>query len=191
MSKILPIMTLTLSIVVAGACLGVGVSDYVDAGGPAPDAAQESTGQDEETVRGLAAEFVRVMSLRNAVSFDRLNEILADDFMHVNNTGEYGKGKAACLLIFKKILESIKQHFVYFDQRYEVRSVTVCSDTAVLFGKANMIGHTKESMRPYWQAAWITLVFQKGDAGWQLISETRVSSGKLPGRETAGQDRQQ
>jgi len=146
----------------------------------APWTARGADAADQTLVRSLAQEYVRAYSTRSPTPAKRLEQLLAEDFVAVFSVGKIAEGKAANMRRYREALAQIAQAFTSMTVDYDIRSIRLEGQAAIVFGLITMQGRLKEGDRPYRRDVWETLVFRRTPSGWLLCHEhaTRAAAGK-------------
>lgn len=131
---------------------------------------------DRHAVRKLAKEFVGAFDPRNATGPMRLNDVVADDVVGVMSWGQLVRGKEALLELYARDRAEIRKNFNEFGINYDIQSVRLLGDGAVVFGKLTIKGRAKENNERVEREVWETLVFRRDTEGWRVVEEhsTRV-----------------
>jgi metallo-beta-lactamase class B len=130
---------------------------------------------DSETLRRLAQEFVATFQSKEPTPIERFAELLADDVIAIQHSGEVVEGK-------KNLVEYYREHTAQLlaavdDSKlaWDGMSVKLMGDGAVVFGKLKMSAREKEGGKTKRFAVWETLVFRKEASGWRVIEETSTT----------------
>lgn len=125
----------------------------------------------EQEIRRLAEHFFAACRPDPRGDYERFAELLAKDVLAVGPWGYAPLGGRDALLRWHK-QDRPKQSvpFENYDLTYDVESVRVLGDAAVVFGKAHFGGKLKSGNEGR-AANWETLVFRREPAGWQIVHE--------------------
>ena len=126
-----------------------------------------SSPDDEKAVRKLADEFITAFRLSSSVptAIARLEEIFADDICQITMGGEVIRGKKNNLLFYRDAWQKRQADLRVFTKRYDIQSVKISCDLAVVFGRVEGEGRRKDAIEPFGIDFMETLVFQKIDGG--------------------------
>jgi hypothetical protein len=157
----------------------------------------QSKPDDEETVRRLSQELVAAFRLNNPTPIARLEEIFADDFRQISMDGKLIQGKQDNLLYYRRSQQKKQENWKSYAVRYEIQSVKISCDLAVVFGKVEGEGRRKDVLEVIGRDFMETLVFQKNNNKWCLIQEQSTgikkrgkhSKAEEPAAEETGQAR--
>jgi ketosteroid isomerase-like protein len=131
----------------------------------------QSKPDDEKTVRQLSQEFVAAFRLNNPTTIARLEEIIADDFCQISMDGKLIQGKKDNLLYYRRSQQRKQENWKSYAVRYEIQSVKISCDLAVVLGKIEAEGRRKDAPEAIGRDFMETLVFQKNNDKWYLIQE--------------------
>ncbi len=147
----------------------------------APAAAVEETKKtaasnpdDEKAVRQLANEFIAVICSYDAVPITKLEEIFADDFCQMTMDGKVIQGKRDNLFFYRSKREKNKTQLRSQTGRYDIWSVKMSRDLAVVLGKVEAQKWFKDAPEPKKGNFWETLIFQKINGKWYLVEEQSI-----------------
>jgi len=130
-----------------------------------------SNANDEKLVRRVVQEFIDAFGTDVRTPLERLKEIMADEFIQIGTNGILYEGRDGNLEVYEKSMEEIRTAFSSFALAYDIATVRVSGNGAVVFGKLIMEGRFKEADAPYRREIWETLVFRRDEAGWRLVQE--------------------
>ena len=130
-----------------------------------------SNPDDEKTIRRLSKEFVAAFRLNNPTPITRLEEIFADDFCQISMSGEVIRGKQDNLSYYRQAQQKKRLNWKSYAVRYEIQSVKISCDLAVVFGRVEGEGRHKNVPKPIGREFMETLVFQRIDGKWRLVQE--------------------
>ncbi len=119
----------------------------------------------------LAQAYVGFFRTENPTPPQELDRMLGEKLLSLTSNGELLEGKTVVLGAYRKSMEEIREQFAKWTVDFEVRSVRVLANAAVVFGKIVMTGRLKEGDKPYRREVWETLVFERSSAGWQIVQE--------------------
>ena len=100
-------------------------------------------GEDEQDVRTLAEEFVGFFCIDGGTPLSRLQEMLADDFGHVESNGKVIHGKENATRFISDAVAHFRNGFDSFEETPDVLFSTVWGDAAVVVVKLDMRGSGK------------------------------------------------
>jgi len=130
-----------------------------------------SAREDFATVFKLAQAYVGFFRAEDPTPPEQLDRMLAEKVLSLTSNGKLLEGKRAVLGAYRKSMEEVRKQFANWTVDFEVRSVRVLADAAVVFGKIAMTGRLKETDKPYRREVWETLLFERSPAGWRIIQE--------------------
>lgn len=134
---------------------------------------REAAGQGpatEQEIRGLAEQFYAACRPDPRGDYERFAALLADDVLAAGPYGDRLGGKDALLKWHKNDRPRQSAAFDTYDLTYDVESVRLLGDAAVVFGKAHFGGMLKSGKEGR-AANWETLVFRREPAGWRIVHE--------------------
>lgn len=141
--------------------------------------AQHSQGSEpqEQEVRELAKRYIGMVRTENPTPLDAIGEMLDKDFIQSTSHGTVIRGREENLRWNKKAVDEINELFSQFDFKYDIQSVRMNVDSALVFGKLTLFGQLKDG-RDFERQIWETIVFEKTDGHWKMIHEhsTRVKA---------------
>lgn len=78
----------------------------------------------------------------------------------------------------KKAVEEIESLFSQFDFKFDIQSVRVNVDSALVFGNLTLFGQLKDGGGRFERQIWETIAFEKIDGHWKMAHEhsTRVKA---------------
>lgn len=126
---------------------------------------------DEKTIRQLANEFIAAIGSYDTIPLTRLEEIFADDICQITMEGKIIQGKQNNLFFYRSRREKNQTELRSHTARYDIRSVKMSRDLAVVFGEVEGERWRKNAPEPSRGSFWETLVFQKIDGKWCLVQE--------------------
>jgi ketosteroid isomerase-like protein len=131
----------------------------------------------EQKVRELANKYVAMVRTDNPTSLDAIGQMLDKDFIQSTSHGTVVRGREENLRWNKEAVDQIKNLFSQFDFRFDIQSVRVNVDTALVFGKLTLFGQLEDGGK-FERQIWETIVFEKTDAQWKMVHEhsTRVKA---------------
>ncbi len=143
-----------------------------------------SSPDDERVVRRLADEFVAAICSDDPEPFTRLGEIFADDVRQITMEGKIIQGKRDNLFYYRSQRKKNQVRLRSRTARYDIRSVEISCDVAVVFGEVEVERWGKNAPEPHRGSFWETLVFRKIGGRWRLAQEqsTKIKPDKERGK---------
>jgi ketosteroid isomerase-like protein len=126
---------------------------------------------DEQTVRGLAEEYVNEFRLDEPFPVEKINRICSDDFVVVMPGGEKIAGKGNYIKTFSEGLDELRSGFTSLNLNLEIQLVRMFEDTAEVLGIIQWRGQRKGKTEPFNQAVSVSFTFEKTDGKWLLGRE--------------------
>jgi len=124
----------------------------------------------EQEVRELAKKYIGMVRTDNPTPLDAIGEMLDKDFIQSTSHGTVVRGREENLRWNKKAVDEIDELFSQFDFKFDVQSVRVNVDAALVFGKLILFGQLKDD-RKFERQIWETIVFEKKDGHWKMVHE--------------------
>jgi len=134
---------------------------------------------DEEQVRKVAREFLESFRLDKDNPFARAEEIFHESIAVVTSQGQFIQGRENVLKTYRQSWEEVRREFSSLDIHYDIQSVNVADDAALVFGKVKLDGRLKDANDAFHREIWETLVLQKIDDKWRIIREQSTKAGDL------------
>jgi C-terminal peptidase prc len=130
-----------------------------------------SSPDDERAVRQLANEFIAAICSDSSTPLTRLEEIFADDICQITMEGNIIRGKQNNLFFYRSRQEKNRTNLRSRTARYDIQSVKISCDLAVVFGEVEGERWRKNAPEPSRFNFWETLVFRKIGGEWRLVQE--------------------
>jgi uncharacterized protein (TIGR02246 family) len=139
---------------------------------------------DERAVRRLANEFIAAICSNDPEPFRRLGEIYADDVRQITMEGKIIQGKRDNLFYYSSLRKKNLVRLRSRTARYDIRSIEISCDVAVVFGEVEVERWGKNAPEPHRGSFWETLVFRKVGGRWHLAQEqsTKIKPDKQRGK---------
>lgn len=136
------------------------------------DPLRRGLGEPDEAaaVRKAADEFVGLFRTPNGTPLSRLGAILHETCVQVGSNGQIYRGRAANVDLFTRGVTEIRNGFDTFNASYEMDDIRVRGDAAMVFGRIQMMGRTKNG-QDFRRTVLETLVFRNVDGAWRLTHE--------------------
>ena len=144
---------------------------------PPPDDTTAPDGEDEEVLKDLTREFVKLFCTEEPTPLSRLPKLLGASFTHVESSGKLLEGRKEGIRSINRAVESLRKNYERFEEKCDIRSCSVFGDTAVVVAKLDMTG-VPPPREPLHPTAMETFVFCRREARWRLIHTTLAWLGK-------------
>jgi ketosteroid isomerase-like protein len=138
-----------------------------------------SSPETEKQVRQTALEFAGLFQLENRDPFTRLGEILDNNVVAVTSQGQLLQGRDNVLQTYRQSWQQTLSEFQSFNTRYDIQSVKVSDEGAVVFGKIVINGRFRESGKEFKRSVWETLILRKVSGQWRIIQEHSTAAGEI------------
>ena len=130
----------------------------------------------EQKVCELANKYAAMVRTDNPTPLNAMGELLDKDFIQSTSHGTVVRGREANLLWNRKAVDEIDELFSQFDFKFDIQTVRVNVDSALVFGKLTLFGQLNDGGGRFERQIWETIVFEKTDGRWKMVHEhsTRV-----------------
>lgn len=131
--------------------------------------------EDQRAVRKLAREFVATFRSEKPTPFERFEELLADDVVAVQQTGEVIEGRQNLVNYYREHTAELRKKAEEVKLSWHGMSVKAVGDGAVVFGKLGISAKKKEDGQIMHLEVWETLVLRKDGTRWRVIEEASTA----------------
>ena len=144
-----------------------------------------------DAVRKLAREFVATFESKDPTPFERFEELLAEDVIAIQHTGEVVEGRKTLVDYYRQHTAELLAAVDESKLDWQDMSVKLMGDGAVVFGKLVISARPRQEGRPIRFEVWETLVLRKEAGRWRVLEETSTTNPVKPAPdERSGADRQ-
>jgi ketosteroid isomerase-like protein len=143
---------------------------------------------DQEQVRKVAREFVEIFQFDSNNPFTRMEEILGDGVAVVTSGGQFIQGRENVLRAYRESLEEVRRKFSALNTHYDIQSVDMADDAALVFGKIKMDGRLKDANDAFHREVWKTLILQEINGQWRITRGYSTTAAPTDNIKRAPQD---
>ena len=134
----------------------------------APDAPRQAA------ATRVAHDFIALFDAKVTDREKALAELLAEDFVMVDNLGKVEHGRDAAIAAITTGLKGAWSNIPDFHEALSVKSCRILGEVAVISGEIAVTGTLADSGRPYRGRAWMTLALREDEGRWLIVHETIV-----------------
>jgi len=121
-------------------------------------------------IRKAVDEYIGALRPGDTVPFERLETLLAEDFFTLCSDGTTLRGRQATIDVYRQAIAPLEQ-FEDVEMRFDVESLRLYQEVAVVFGKYTFRAKAKGDGRAFSRDVWDTIVLRQIRGNWVLVHE--------------------